>query len=211
MSDHTAQPAVPRADKETTLVPMESGPETALSSLSHGAQTLPASPAAATGATTPGSAPPTRDSAALLPAPSRAQAQVPVATGLAMKRRNPFAVWLGLPLLTLGIYHLVWYYKIHKEMAEFDRRRSVPVAGPMLVLLFLSWTLIAPIVSYHNAGARIRNAQRTAGLGATCSPTLAWLLLFTFGLNSLYLQMELNKITDRYAGTPAGTTVGLYV
>jgi hypothetical protein len=128
-----------------------------------------------------------------------------------MKRRNPIAVWLGLPLITLGIYHLVWYYKIHKEMAEFDRRRSVPVAGPMLVLLFLSWTFIAPIVSYHNTGGRIRNAQRAAGLAATCSPTLAWLLWFVFGLNSLYLQVELNKIVDRYAGAPVGTTVPLFV
>ena len=61
----------------------------------------------------------------------------PVASGLAMKTRNPFAVWIGLPLITLGIYHFVWYYKIHREMAEFDRRRSVPVAGPMLVILLL--------------------------------------------------------------------------
>lgn len=134
-----------------------------------------------------------------------------VAGGLAMKRRNPLAVWLGLPLITLGIYHLVWYYKIHREMAEYDRRRSVPVVGPMLVLLLLGWTLIAPIVSYHNAGARVRNAQRSAGLAPTCSPTLAWLLLFVFGLNSLYLQVELNKVVDRYAGTPVGTPVPLYV
>lgn len=137
--------------------------------------------------------------------------QNPVASGLAMKRRNPLAVWLGLPLVTLGIYHLVWYYKIHKEMAEFDRRRSIPVAGPMLVLLFLSWTFIAPIISYHNAGARIRDAQRSAGLVPTCSPTLSWLLWFAFGLNSLYLQAELNKVVDRYAGAPVGTTVPLYV
>jgi hypothetical protein len=132
-------------------------------------------------------------------------------SGLAMKRRNPVAVWLGLPLITLGIYHLVWYYKIHKEMAEFDRRRSIPVAGPMLVLLFLSWTFFAPIVSYHNAGARVRDAQRSAGLAPTCSPTVAWLLWFVFGLNSLYLQVELNKLVDRYSGAPAGTTVPLFV
>jgi hypothetical protein len=138
-------------------------------------------------------------------------ARHPVATGLAMKRRNPLAVWLGLPLITFGIYHLVWYFKIHKEMAEFDRRRSIPVAGPMLVLLFLSWTFIAPIISYHNAGARIRDAQRSAGLATTCSPTLSWLLWFVFGLHTLYMQSELNKVVDRYAGAPAGTSVPLFV
>jgi len=134
-----------------------------------------------------------------------------VGTGLAMKHRNPVAAWLGLPLITLGIYHLVWYYKIHKELAEFDRRRSIPVAGPMLVLLFLGWTIVAPLVSYHNAGARIRTAQRSAGLAPSCSPAFAWLLAFAFGLNVLYLQAELNKVVDRYASTPTGTPVPLFV
>jgi hypothetical protein len=81
----------------------------------------------------------------------------------------------------------------------------------MLVLLFLSWTFIAPIISYHNTGARIRDAQRSAGITPTCSPTLAWLLWFAFGLHTLYMQSELNKVVDRYAGAPTGTTVPLYV
>ncbi|MDI9914856.1 DUF4234 domain-containing protein [Rhodococcus sp. IEGM 1379] len=135
----------------------------------------------------------------------------PVASGLAMKRRNPFAVWIGLPLITLGIYVFVWYYKIHKEMAEFDHRRNIPVAGPMLVLLLLSWTVIGPLISFHNAGARVRDAQIAAGLPPTCSPTLSWILVFAFGLNTLYLQIELNKIVDRYPGALPETPVPLYV
>ena len=134
----------------------------------------------------------------------------PVASGLAMKRRNPLAVWLGLPIITLGIYHLVWYYKIHREMAEFDRRRSIPVAGPMLVVLLLGWTVIAPLVSYHNAGKRIRNAQTSAGLAATCSPTLCWLLSLLFGVNLLYLQIQLNKVVDQYPHASPGTQIPLF-
>jgi len=129
-------------------------------------------------------------------------------TGLAMKRRNPVTVWLLWPLLTLGIYHLVWYYKIHKEMAEFDRRRTIPVTGPMLVLLLLSWTIIAPLVSYYNAGDRIRNAQRAAGIPVTCNPVIGLLLSFLVGANIIYYQVELNKIVDRY-GAPEGTQVQL--
>ncbi|HET7385036.1 MAG TPA: DUF4234 domain-containing protein [Nocardioidaceae bacterium] len=129
-----------------------------------------------------------------------------------MKRRNPVAAWIGLPLITLGIYHLVWYYKIHHELSEFDRRRSVPTAGPMLVLLLLSWTVVAPLISYYNAGGRIRNAQRAAGLAATCSGGIGVLLMFVFGLGTLYYQSELNKIVDRYGPTtPSGTQVPLYV
>lgn len=130
--------------------------------------------------------------------------------GLAMKRRNPVTVWLLWPLLTFGIYHLVWYYKIHREMAEFDRRRNVPVAGPMLVLLLLSWTLIAPLISYYNTGNRIRNAQRAAGVPDTCNPVIGLLLSFVFGAQVIYYQVELNKIVDRY-GVPEGTQVQLDV
>lgn len=134
----------------------------------------------------------------------------PVAAGLAMKRRHPVAAWLLWPFLTLGIYHLVWYYKIHKEMAEFDRRRAVPVAGPMLVLLFLSWTFIAPLISYYNCGTRIRNAQRAAGIHATCSPGVGVLLIFVFGVGTLYYQIELNKVIDAY-GVPEGQQIDLRV
>ncbi|MGW5520741.1 DUF4234 domain-containing protein [Gordonia sp. NPDC003950] len=134
---------------------------------------------------------------------------VPVADGQQMKRRNTIAVWLVLPIITLGIYTFVWYYKIHKEMAAFDRRKEIPVAGPMLVILFLGWTVIAPIISFNNAGKRIRDAQRSAGLAETCNPLLCWLLMFAFGLHTWYMQGELNKVVDRY-GAELGTTVPLF-
>ena len=144
------------------------------------------------------------------PAPDPYRAQAPVASGLAMKRRNPWLVWLVWPFITLGIYHLVWYYKIHKEMAEFDRRRAVPVAGPMLILLFLSWTLIAPLISYYNCGNRIAATQRSAGLQPTCSPVVGLLLmLFAFGSGTVYYQYELNRVVDVYQAEP-GTQVPLF-
>jgi hypothetical protein len=138
------------------------------------------------------------------------RAGAPIAQGLQMKQRQPVAVWLGLPLITLGIYHLVWYYKIHAEMAQFDRRRVVPVAGPMLVILLLGWTVVGPLVSYFNTGRRIANAQRAAGLPTTCSAGVGLLLMFVFGLGILYYQSELNKVTGSYAGAPVGAQIPLY-
>ncbi|MDJ0362705.1 hypothetical protein [Rhodococcus sp. H29-C3] len=67
-------------------------------------------------------------------------------------------------------------YKIHRELADFDRRTSAPVAGPMLVLLLLGWTVIAPLVGYYNTGNRIKNAQRAAGVEPTCSAAVGLLL-----------------------------------
>lgn len=81
----------------------------------------------------------------------------------------------------------------------------------MLVLLLLSWTVIAPMISYYNTGGRIRNAQRAAGIMPTCSGGVGLLLMLLFGLGTLYYQAELNKIIARYSPTPTGMQVPLYL
>ena len=133
----------------------------------------------------------------------------PPAGGLAMKRRGTVAVWLGLPLITLGIYHLVWYYKIHRELQEYDRRLHLSPGGSVLVLIFLGWTLIAPLVSYLNTGKAIANAQRAAGLPVTCSPGASCWLVFVFGLNTWYMQQQLNLVAEAYQGVAPGSPVPL--
>ncbi len=69
--------------------------------------------------------------------------------------------------------------------------------------------IIAPLISYYNTGNRIADAQRAAGLQPTCSSVVGLLLTFVFGLQSLYYQMELNKITARYNDVEQGTVVPL--
>ncbi len=130
-------------------------------------------------------------------------------TGLAMKRRGSVAVWLGLPLITLGIYHLVWYFKIHKELQEYDRRRVLSPGGSLAVMIFLGWTVIAPLVSYHNTGKAIADAQRAAGLPVTCSPAVCTWLALVFGLNLWYIQRQLNLVVEAYPGAAPGTEVPL--
>ncbi|MGW1813138.1 DUF4234 domain-containing protein [Streptomyces sp. NPDC002125] len=130
-------------------------------------------------------------------------------SGAAMKRRGPVAVWLGLTIITLGIYQLVWYFKIHNELQEFDRRRPLSPGGSLLVLLFLGWTVIAPLISFKNTGKAIANAQRAAGLPVTCSPAASMWLMFVFGLNVWYMQRQLNLVVDAYPGAEPGTQVTL--
>jgi hypothetical protein len=125
-----------------------------------------------------------------------------------MKKRNAFLVWIVWPLLTLGIYHFVWYYKIHEEMQRFDSRQPINPTGSVLTILFGWIIIVPPFVSYFNTGNRIANAQRAAGLPPTANPWIGFILLFVFGLTSLYYQLELNKVVDRY-GIPEGSPVYL--
>lgn len=142
--------------------------------------------------------------------PAPVVAPAPELSGLAMKRRGPVAVWLGLPLITLGIYHLVWYFKIHKELRQYDQRQhSLSPVGSMLVLLLLGWTIVAPLISYYNTGEAIAKAQRAAGIPVTCSPIVSMLLYFVFGLNTWYMQKQLNLIVEAYPGATHGAVVPL--
>jgi len=130
----------------------------------------------------------------------------PTASGAQMKQRNAFLVWIVWPILTLGIYHLVWYYKILNEMLHFNPRQPIKPAGSLLTIMFGWIIIVPPFVSYFNTGNRIATAQRAAGLSPTANPWIGFILLFVFGLTPLYYQFELNKIVDHYA-VPQGSPV----
>lgn len=128
--------------------------------------------------------------------------------GRAMKHRHPIAVWL-LPGITLGIYGLVWWYKINSEMGRFDPRRPVGAGTSLLAVTLGAFLLVPPYVSIYNTGQRIAERQRAAGLAQTCSPVVGIVLVFVFGLYSVYYQAELNKVNDHYGNVPQNSPVAL--
>lgn len=132
----------------------------------------------------------------------------PVATGSLPKRRNVFGVWLGLPLITLGIYSLVWWYKVNNETRFNPATRVEPLLSLLAVTLGAA-LIVPPFVSVYRTGQRIASAQRAAGLAATCTPVLGIVLMFVFGLYTLYYQAEMNKIAESYPGGVAGQPVPL--
>ncbi len=129
-------------------------------------------------------------------------------TGRAGKRRNPVTVWLLWPLLTLGIYALVWYYKVNRETQDLGVSAS-PGASVLAVTLG-ALLVVPPIVSFYQTGDRIAQAQRAARAPVTCNPVVGLLLtIFLFGSGTLYYQAELNKIWDFYGNPPDGSPVPL--
>lgn len=138
------------------------------------------------------------------------QGQRPALAGLQMKRRNPVGAWLGLPLITLNIYSLYWFYAVHSELAAFDRRRGISPGVALCSLLFGFITLgIWPLVMYVKLGGHIRDAQQAAGLQPTSSGGVGF-LLGIFGFGVLYYQIQLNKVVDHYGDAPAGAQVPLF-
>jgi hypothetical protein len=115
--------------------------------------------------------------------------------GVDVKERNPFGVW-ALAIVTLGIYYLVWYYKINKEMR---RAYGIDVDPAMAVVAITLGTLIIvpPFVSIYRTGRRVEQSQFNAGVRENISPILTLVLSFLFGLHIIYLQYNLNKAWDR--------------
>ncbi|MFI0407576.1 DUF4234 domain-containing protein [Actinomadura sp. 3N508] len=143
------------------------------------------------------------------PAQQQQQGAVARGTGINMKRRNPAGVWLGLPIITFGIYGLVWFFKVHNELHEYDRRIDNAATNALLSMLFGAITLgIWPLIMWVKLAGRIAQAQRAAGLQPSCSGGMGF-LLGIIGFGTLYYQIQLNKVVDRYGETPAGQQVSL--
>ncbi|MCK9923719.1 DUF4234 domain-containing protein [Frankia sp. AgPm24] len=128
--------------------------------------------------------------------------------GMLGRHRNPFAAWLGLPLLTLGVYPFVWVYKTNRELAEYDRRIQVNPTLSVLAFLIGWLVIVPPFVAAWRLGTRTRAAQHAAGVPET-NPVLAF-VLFLIGFGPLFLQLELNRLWDRYPGAVEGQQVPLY-
>jgi hypothetical protein len=123
------------------------------------------------------------------------------------KIRNPLAPAL-LPFVTFGIYGIVWYYKINKEMAELGKATGRteelgdnPTTSLMAVLF--GWIIIVPpILSFFNTFKRqqaLRNMTTPGDNGV--EPGLGLVLaLFIAPVAYYMLQDSLNKGWEAQAG-----------
>ena len=121
--------------------------------------------------------------------------------GLQMKRRSPYKVYL-LGLATLGVYWVVWFYKVNRELQDFDARIS---GRPFVqaICFGAGWPLVVPnFMTFFRTGERIQRAQRAAGCFETCDGLTGTLLWVCGGVGVLYYQGELNKVVDRYGAPP---------
>jgi hypothetical protein len=134
--------------------------------------------------------------------------EVPIAgTNEFAKKRNPWGVF-GLTLITLGIYHIFWWYYVNKEMVELGRAKGTGELGDspgksVLALVPGFIIIIPPLVSYYNGVKRMQAAARLTG----AEPANGWIALIIFLVIGFafgpYLQSCLNKVWDAQAGGTA--------
>ncbi len=132
--------------------------------------------------------------------------------GQTAKIRNPWGV-AGLSLITLGIYYLVWYYKVNREMSDWGAQHDVDIGtspGMSLLAVTIGGILIVPpLVSIWGTGKRMQLSQRAADVYGGSG--LLWFVLHLIPIVSLfapvYLQMQLNKVWETQPQPVVGTPV----
>jgi hypothetical protein len=129
------------------------------------------------------------------------------AQGLTGKRRNSILVWLVWPLITLGIYHLYWWYKINDEARRLDPSIEVNPLMSLLALFPGAFIIVPPFVTVYRTGERIRSMQRAAGMAPAVLPIVGLLLMFVFSSYTLYYQISLNGIWSAYGNPPENSPV----
>jgi hypothetical protein len=116
--------------------------------------------------------------------------------GTTVKLRNPFLVFVW-SLVTLGVYYLVWYYKINRELRDASGVNVSPVIA--LLAVTVGWLVIVPpFVSWYRTFERIVEAQRRSAVTSEASPILGFILyviaVFVLPVEVIYAQDELNKV-----------------
>jgi len=119
-----------------------------------------------------------------------------------VKVRSLWAVAL-LPIITLGVYHIVWWYKINKELKEYGEAKGFDLGKNPTnswLALFPGGLIIVPaIITYINGTKRVQGAAKISGK----DPVNGWLVLVLYLVLSIgmwaYLQSSLNAIWEQEA------------
>jgi hypothetical protein len=117
-----------------------------------------------------------------------------------VKVRNPWAVAL-LPFATLGIYHLVWWYRINKEMKAYGESLGYDLGrNPTnsLLALFPGGLIVVPaLMTYWRGTNRVQGTEALADR----EPINGWLVLLLWVIIQpamwAYLQVALNHVWEQ--------------
>ena len=114
-----------------------------------------------------------------------------------VKIRSPWAAAL-LPIITLGIYHIVWWYRINREMRDYGRAKGYDLGqspANSALAVFPGGLIIVPaLISYWRGTQRVQGTAQISGN----EPPSGWiaLILYIFVAPAMwaYLQVSLNDV-----------------
>lgn len=131
------------------------------------------------------------------------------AKGAPVKVRSPWAPVL-LPIITLGIYHFVWYYMILGEMKAYGERTGdeqlqtiEPLRG--LLALFPGVLLlgIPTLISYINTAKHIEHSREISGVHPE-SIAYLWFVLIPYLGSYIVTYMVQQRLNSAWQAAASG-------
>lgn len=120
------------------------------------------------------------------------------------KIRNPLGI-IGLAIITLGIYGIVWYYKVNKELAGIGQAKGTEECGTnpvtsVIAITLGAFILVPPFVSAYKFCTRLSAAERVTGTSQGMEPGLLFLLyVFLSPIAAYIAQSNMNKVLENQA------------
>ena len=119
-----------------------------------------------------------------------------------VKIRSVWAVAL-LPFITLGIYNLVWWYRINRELRDYGQAKGVDLGqnptNSLLAFFPGSLIIVPALISLYRGTQRVQSASETAGK----EPLNGWIALILWFFISpalwAYIQSSLNALWESEA------------
>lgn len=117
-----------------------------------------------------------------------------------VKQRNPWG-WIGLTIITFGIYGFFWYYFVNREMRDYgaangDQELAESNPAMSILAITLGAIIIVPwFMSVYGTFKRVNQSSRIAGQGEFMSPGLAMVLTFFASIVMFpVMQNKLNQV-----------------
>jgi ACR3 family arsenite efflux pump ArsB len=111
-------------------------------------------------------------------------------------KRNPLGV-LGLSIVTLGIYFIVWYYKINVEIQRLEEDQTMSPTRSLMAMIFGWLIIVPPFIAMYNTAKHVQAMETRLGVQQTLEPALTLVLMVLFSLgNGVYVQEHLNRGWD---------------
>jgi fatty acid desaturase len=124
-----------------------------------------------------------------------------------VKVRSPWAAAL-LPIITLGIYHFVWWYRINRELRDYGYAKEQDLGqnptNSLLALVPGALIIVPALITYWRGFGRV---QKASGLAGQERPN-GWIALILYLIIApafwAYIQVTLNDIWRQDADAGAG-------
>jgi hypothetical protein len=120
--------------------------------------------------------------------------------GATVNTKNPWALWI-ITFMTLGIWGIVWWYRMNRELRDvstaYGENFAMPPAVSTVMMALWPVALLPALATCVISSIRARSVQKLIDVDdRKVNPVIATLLFFVIFSHVWYIQRALNSTWD---------------